>query len=333
MSRRARRQKPAGEALQPPANIRVARNRGLGRPSLVQWLAQHRAACRAAVAQFAAQRIGSAVHVLVIGLALALPLLLDHAVRNLAQVGGALDEQRDVTVFLDPALDAAGIDAGMRALHAVDGVAALRRRTPEQGMEELRQLPGFEAAAAALDRNPLPWVALVTPAPGVASADLAARLEAVAGVDLVQHDAAWRERLDRILGLLRRIVQVLAGLLGIGAMLLIANAIRLDVMARREEISIVSLLGGSDAHVRRPFLYGGALYGALGAVLAIGLSWLVYLLVREPVAALAATYGADFRLSAPSASSSLVALVAGAALGWIGALVAATLQLLSDRAD
>lgn len=331
MSRR--KHKRDTEAVAPPGNIRVARNRGLARPTAMQWLAQHRAALRAAVAQLFAHRLGSLVNVLVIGLALALPLVLDHAVRNLGRVGGALDEQRDLTVFLDPALDAGDIAATMSAIEAVSGVAAVQRRSPEQGLTELRQLPGFEAAADALDRNPLPWVALVTPADIARQSELATRLEAVAGVDLVQHDAAWRERLDRILELLRRVVYVLAGLLGIGAMLLIANAIRIDVMARREEISIVSLLGGSDAYVRRPFLYGGALYGLLGAAAAIALLWAVHLAVREPVASLAATYAADFRLSAPSLLSSAVALGVGLVLGWIGALVAATLQLLSDRAD
>ncbi len=333
MSRRSRKAKSGHEDASPPANIRVARNRGLERTSVMQWFAQHRAALRAALSQFGAHRIGSMVNVLVIGLALALPLLLDHAVRNLAQVGGALDEQRDITVFLDPTLDRAGVDAAMRDLHAVKGVSAIQRRTPEQGLADLRQLPGFEAAATALDRNPLPWVALVTPADGHDQGELAARLEVVAGVDLVQHDAAWRERLDRILSLLRRVVYVLAGLLGVGAMLLIANAIRLDVMARREEISIVSLLGGSDAYVRRPFLYGGALYGVLGAMAAIALLWTVHSVVRAPVAELAESYAADFRLSAPDPVASAVALVVGLVLGWIGALVAATLQLLSDRAD
>ena len=67
MSRRGRRPKDTPQALQPPANIRIARNRGLGRPSVVQWFAQHRAACRAAFAQFFAHRIGSAVNVLVPG--------------------------------------------------------------------------------------------------------------------------------------------------------------------------------------------------------------------------------------------------------------------------
>jgi cell division transport system permease protein len=331
MSRRKRKQE--AETASPPANIRVARNRGLARPTAMQWLAQHRAAVRMALAQIAAHRLGSLVNILVIGLALALPLVLDHGVRNLGRVGGALDEQRDLTVFLDPARSATDIAATMAAIEAESGVVAVHRRSPEQGMAELRQLPGFEAAADALDRNPLPWVALVTPADSAAQAELASRLEALAGVDLVQHDAAWRERLDRILALLRRIVYVLAGLLGIGAMLLIANAIRLDVMARREEISIVSLLGGSDAYVRRPFLYGGALYGMLGAAAAIALLWIVHLAVRDPVATLAATYAADFRLAMPSLLSSAVALGVGLVLGWIGALVAATLQLLSDRAD
>ena len=331
MSRR--KHKRDTEAVAPPGNIRVARNRGLARPTAMQWLAQHRAALRAAFAQLFAHRLGSLVNVLVIGLALALPLVLDHAVRNLGRVGGALDEQRDLTVFLDPALDASAVAAAMKVIAALPGVAAVQQRSPDQGLSELRQLPGFEAAADALDRNPLPWVALVTPAEAVAQSELATRLDAIDGVDLVQHDAAWRERLDRILELLRRVVYVLAGLLGIGAMLLIANAIRLDVMARREEISIVSLLGGSDAYVRRPFLYGGALYGLLGALVAIALSWAVHLSVREPVAALAVTYAADFRLSAPSLVSSSVAVGVGLVLGWIGALVAATLQLLSDRAD
>lgn len=330
MSRRTRKSQ---EPVSPPANIRVARNRGMTRPSVVQWWAQHRFAARSALTQLWQHRLGSLVNIVVIGLALVLPLLLDFSVRNLTAVSGAIGEQREIAVFLDPQLDRSAVDASMRELRAIAGVGTVTRRTPEQGLEELRQLPGFEAALAALDENPLPWVALVTPAAGVESAQLVPALAAVRGVDEVQHDAVWRERLERILTLLRRVVFVLGSLLALGAMLLVANAVRLDVMARREEISIVSLLGGSDAYVRRPFLYSGAIYGLCGALAAIVLLWLIYALVRQPVAALASAYAAEFQLAAPDLRASLAALAAGLGLGWIGALVAATLQLLSDRAE
>ncbi len=321
------------EALPLPGNIRIARNRGMERASAAQWWTQHRLAARAACAQLLAHRIGTLVNVFVIGLALALPLMLDFAVRNLAGVGGAIGEQREIAVFLDPALERTEVDAVMRAIRAVPGVDDVARRTPEQGIDELRQLPGFDGAVAALDHNPLPWVALVAPRVDVLPASLVPAIEKIDGVELVQHDAAWRARLDGILSLLRRVVLVLAVLLGLGATLLIANAIRLDVMARREEISIVSLLGGSDAYVRRPFLYGGALYGAFGALAAIVLLWIAYAFLREPVATLAATYAADFRLAAPDLRACALAIAIGLVLGWIGAFLAATLQLLSDRAD
>lgn len=321
------------EALPVPGNIRIARNRGMERASAAQWSTQHRLAGRAAWSQLMAHRIGTLVNVFVIGLALALPLLLDFAVRNLAGVTGAVGEQREIAVFLDPALERTEVDEVMRAIRAVPGVDVVARRTPEQGIEELRQLPGFDGAVAALDHNPLPWVALVAPQAEVAPATLVPAIEKIDGVELVQHDAAWRARLDSILSLLRRVVLVLAVLLGFGATLLIANAIRLDVMARREEISIVSLLGGSDAYVRRPFLYGGALYGVLGAVAAIILLWVAYAFLREPVATLAATYAADVRLQPPEWQASAIVIAIGLVLGWIGAFLAATLQLLSDRAD
>ena len=70
MSRRIRKTKAGKETPSQPANIRVARNRGLERTSLMQWLAQHRAALRAALSQLGGHRIGSMVNVLVIGLAL-----------------------------------------------------------------------------------------------------------------------------------------------------------------------------------------------------------------------------------------------------------------------
>src|SRR5690242_14807352 len=115
------------ESVAPPGNIRVARNRGLERTSLMQWATQHRQAARAALRQLAAHRIGTLVNIFVIGLALVLPLLLDFAVRNLAGVGGALGEQREIAVFLAPDLERAAVDDAMRAINDIDGVDRVTR--------------------------------------------------------------------------------------------------------------------------------------------------------------------------------------------------------------
>src|SRR3546814_2761402 len=90
---------------------------------------------------------------------------------------------------------------------------------------------------------------------------LAAGREQLPEAELVQHDTQWRERLDGWLRFGGRVAWVLAFLLGLGALLVVGNTVRLDIQSRREEISVLQLLGATDGFIRRPFLYLGAWYG------------------------------------------------------------------------
>ncbi len=81
-----------------------------------------------------------------------------------------------------------------------------------------------------------------------------------------------------------------------GVLAVIGNTIRLEIQARRAEIEVTKLVGGSNAFVRRPFLYTGVLYGLGGALLAWAILALVLLILREPVASLARLYGSRFEL-------------------------------------
>ncbi len=87
-------------------------------------------------------------------------------------------------------------------------------------------------------------------------------------VELVQVDSEWVQRLNAILDLLRRLVLGTSVLLGLGVLAVIGNTIRLEIYSRRAEIEVTKLVGGSNAFVRRPFLYTGLFYGLLGATLA-----------------------------------------------------------------
>src|SRR3546814_16344349 len=80
-------------------------------------------------------------------------------------------------------------------------------------------------------------------------------------------------------------------LLGLGALLVVGNTVRLDIKSRREEISVLQLLGATDGFIRRPFLYLGAWYGIGDGAIALGLLSTAGHALRDPLAQLAARSG------------------------------------------
>ncbi|HVR51078.1 MAG TPA: FtsX-like permease family protein, partial [Pseudorhodoferax sp.] len=129
----------------------------------------------------------------------------------------------------------------------------------------------------------------------------------------------WRQRLDAWLGFGARLVQVLSLLLGLGAVLVVGNTVRLDIQARREEIGVLQLLGASDGFIRRPFIYLGAWYGLGAGLLALGLIGACGLALRPPLAALSGSYGSPFVLHGLDALHSGLVLLGTVVLGWLGA--------------
>ena len=253
----------------------------------------------------------------VMAVALALPLGLWVVLDNIARFGGELQQSREITVFLKPGLGLDRAQALATNLRGRGDVAAVKVKTPAEGLQELRDRGGLGAAIDALGDNPLPSVLIVSPR-GDETA-LAESLSALPEADQVQHDAQWRKRLDGWLRFGGRVVWVLGLLLGLGALLVVGNTVRLDIQSRREEIGVLQLLGASDGFIRRPFLYLGAWYGLAAGALALGLLTLAAWALRAPLADLAATYGSRFAL-AGFAPPVLVGVVVGAALlGWLGA--------------
>jgi len=102
----------------------------------------------------------------------------------------------------------------------------------------------------------------------------------------------------------------------------VGNTIRLAILNRRDEIEITKLIGGTDAFIRRPFLYNGMLQGLFGALTA----WLLIhgslLVLQAPVSRLAHLYSSQFGVSGLGFQNSLILLVAGASLGWAGSRLA-----------
>jgi cell division transport system permease protein len=103
---------------------------------------------------------------------------------------------------------------------------------------------------------------------------VAARLQKLPFVDDIRFGEEWITQLYR----LRNIAGVAGVALGLAfaavAVIIIGATIRMAVLARGREISIMRLVGATDGYVRRPFLIEGFLKGVLGGLLALALTWL-----------------------------------------------------------
>ncbi len=295
------------------------------------WLLHHKLAFRATVARLRSEGLSTLLVVLTIGIALALPGLLFVAVERLADVSERWDGTPRINVFL------AGDGSAEQAAgwESMADVAEVVYQSPQASLDELLTATGFGAAMdgvlAGFEGNPLPAVAIVTPTPAAASPArvraLAAQLQGEPGVEGVQVDLEWLQRLQAALTLMQRLTWGLGILLGAAVVLVVGSLTRMAVAQREDEIRVLKLVGGSDGFVLRPFLYLGLFFGLTGGLAAVLLLVLALTFVGAPVADLARSYGSDFRLGGMPWAVALVLLGGGAVLGWLAAMLTARRQL------
>lgn len=302
---------------------------GLG-SRLRAWREQHLHALVSSLGRLAARPVASGLTIGVMAIAIALPLGLALAMGNLERFSGSVAESREIGVFLDPAVDGDRAGALARELEARDDVAGVRVRTPDEGLEEFRAMSDLAGAMEALDDNPLPYVLVVQPRDDRGDA-LAEALRALPEAEVVQHDAAWRQRLSAWLAFGERLVQVVAVLLGLGVLLVVGNTVRLDIGSRAEEIGVLQHLGATDGFVRRPFLYLGAWYGLAAGLGALALLAAAGLALQGRLLALVASYGSQFTLAGPGWRGTLALVAGAAAMGWLGAWLATGHHLRQTR--
>ena len=281
------------------------------------WLDQHLYSVVSSLGRAVRRPWATLLTIGVMAVAFALPLGLWLALQNVGHFAGDVQQSREIDLFLTPETPVARAQALAESLRSRDDVARVDLRTPEQGLAEFRERSGLAGSLDLLDGNPLPSLLVVVPEGD--DARLVAALEALPETDLLQHDAAWRERLAGWMGFGKRLVWVLAALFGLGALLVVGNTVRLDIQSRREEIGVLQLLGASDGFIRRPFVYLGAWYGLAAGALALGLLTLAALALRDPLAALARSYGSPFALSGLDPLGAALVVLAATIVGWLGA--------------
>jgi cell division transport system permease protein len=298
---------------------------------MTQWLERHLQTMVGSLGRLWQHPFAALFTILVIGIALALPACLHVLVRNVRAASGGWESALDVSVYMKTSAslgDTRSVADRIRQRRDVDDVEIIKA---DDALEQFRKGSGFGAALDALKDNPLPHALVVRPAAGFREpaqiASLTEALAALPGVDIVQLDTAWVTRFNAILDVVRRIVLLAAGLFSLGILVIVGNTIRLDIENRREEIEVTKLVGGSNAFVRRPFLYNGFWYGLGGGLVAWLVTAAAISILAEPVGRIARLYGSEYVLQGLGPASSAVLVAGGIVLGWLGSFLAATREI------
>jgi cell division transport system permease protein len=281
--------------------------------------------------QLARAPIASLLTIAVIAITLALPTSLYLLIENVQRISTGLDGGARISLFLKADVGHTTAAQLAERIRQTREVATVEYISPKQALAEFKRLSGFGETLDTLTHNPLPPVLIVQPARTLDTPqkldDLMKRLRANGEVDLAQLDLQWVKRLHGLLQIARRGVWLLSVSLALAVVLIIGNTIRLAVLSRREEIQVIKLVGGTNAFIRRPFLYTGLLQGAAGALVAWALVSLCLSLLAGPIGVVADLYASDFRAEGLGGRGIAILVGVGALLGWLGSRIAVGRQL------
>jgi cell division transport system permease protein len=183
-----------------------------------------------------------------------------------------------------------------------DALARFQQSMKNQGREDLSRF---------LDTNPFPAsyeIKLKDPSYAATVADALRQDPAIKNVLDTKETA---QNVKTVTDIMRTAGTVILLVIGVIVLFIIVNTIRLAVVARSEEIEIMRLVGASDAFIRWPFVFEGAMVGLFGAAITL---ILLYVL-SDPIGGFMVGFFRVLPLNFGSLARDLIVLVSTAGLG------------------
>jgi cell division transport system permease protein len=205
---------------------------------------------------------------------------------NLRQALRGLEERVEIVAYVFRGTPAETIAIASQDIAAFPEVQDVSYVSEEEALQRARtELIEFRDAYRDLQVNPLPASIEVRLKEGYRDAGaverVAQRLKGFGFIDDVRYGREWVQKLDY----LRNITGLVGLVIGLAfaavAVVIIGVTIRLTILQRAREISIMRLVGATNWFIRGPFLLEGALKGLLGGLLSLVLCYAGYLLFRD----------------------------------------------------
>jgi len=222
-------------------------------------------------------------------------------------------EKVEINAFLKEDLSPDERNELANKMKAMVGVKSLEYISKDQALEEFKkEIPSAPSLIEALKSNPLPPSfkikledAFTSPAK---VEEVALKLNIFSEIETVEYGEAWVNRLDRVVKILF-VFDILLGLvISFASVFVVSNTIRLTVLARKQTIEVMKLVGATERTIQAPFLLAGMIEGGIAGAISAGLLFLIHQLVTR--------FFVEFYF--PTTSIFIGMFVFGLILGFIG---------------
>jgi cell division transport system permease protein len=250
-------------------------------------------------------------------------MLLETNLQGLLKGWG---DQIQIIGYLKNGLAAHEIQTLVKRVEAMPEVQRVRHITQEQAWRDFQSALGHQSGLLdGLPREILPASVeiLLKPAQrdGPVVAQLADRLKQENGIASVEYPQEWVERLGLAVLAVEWIKWILGGVLFLATFFIVGSTVKLAVLARKDEVEIMQLVGASEALIQAPFVIEGMIQGLAAATISIGGLWLVYVLIQNELPSMGGLLGALGELQFLNLNSLALLLVIGWLLGAAGSVI------------
>ncbi|SFK80739.1 permease-like cell division protein FtsX [Brevibacillus centrosporus] len=188
---------------------------------------------------------------------------------NVNYFAQSVEKQVEIRVFLDVLATKENVTQVEQNIKTIDKVESVTFIPKDEGLKQFKESLGEKAYLfEGLEKdNPLPDTFVVKTKDPKDTSVVAAQIKKLQYVKNLNYGEGTVEKLFAWTGAIRNVgIAFIIGL-GFTAMFLIANTIKLTIVARRREIEIMKLVGATNWFIRWPFFVEGLLMGVLGALI------------------------------------------------------------------
>lgn len=294
------------------------------------YLQEHYRAIKIAFQYFMNTPLITTMNLFAMGICLALPMSFYLFIKNIQIFSHHWEQHASMTIYVEGKSSLQQINHILLTVKKYSFVKKVTYISPEDGLKEFEQISHMEDVLILLKENPLPGaITIALSSKEVSQQELETmknHLARLPKVISVSFDYNWVQKLQALLTLGKTLMHFLYLLIGVGVILVVSNTIRLALERHQDEIEVLTLVGATEAFIRRPFLYRGTLLGILAGFIALLILGLGILLLLEPTETFVSLFQTFFHPQGLSFSYSLLFLTLSACLGWIGACLAFTQQ-------